>query len=201
MTESNLVAQRLEEYQYSDAFMVSDFTDIADYENAKKILLRMEQNGQIRRIFRGVYDKPQFSAFLNEYVAPNPDNVAKALARNFKWEIVPTGNTALNYLGLSTQVPARIEYVSTGPSRKYSYDKTTLSFTHSSSRLTEGLSYKSALVVQALKALGKDYVDEKTIATLRSRLSEVEKKTLYEEAKHTTAWIYSAVKRICREEQ
>jgi len=201
MTEKNIIYDRIHNSQYGDVFMVSDFSDLAGYENAKKVLLRLEEQKLIKRVFRGVYYKPQFSEFLNELISPNPENVANALARNFKWKIVPTGNTALNYLGLSTQVPAKIEYVSTGPSRKYSFEKTTLSFIHSSAKTTEGLSYKSALVVQALKSLGKEYIDEMTITKLKTILSKEEKTTLCEEAKHTTSWIYEAIKKICKEEK
>jgi hypothetical protein len=69
----------------------------------------------IRRVIRGVYDKPKYSTLLQEYSAPNPNEIADALARNYSWTIAPTGNTALNLLGLSTQVPANWSYISSGP--------------------------------------------------------------------------------------
>ena len=56
------------------------------------------QAGVVRRILKGVYEKPEYSEMLKEYVATNPDAVAKALARSYHWTIAPCGNTALRYL-------------------------------------------------------------------------------------------------------
>ena len=93
-------------------FVAADFADLTDKAIANVVLTRLESEGIIRRVLRGVYDKPEYNEFLKEYVAPIPDNVAHALARNYGWTIVPCGDTALNLLGLSTQVPATWVYVS-----------------------------------------------------------------------------------------
>ena len=60
------------------------------------------------------------------------------------------------------------------------------------------LSYKTALVVQALKSLGKDNIDDIVISRLRTLLTDSEKETMLDEAKATTAWIYEFIKSICR---
>ena len=85
-------------------FVSSDFADIADTETIRRNLNRLAQAGTLRRILKGVYEKPEYSQMLKEYVAADPDAVAKALARSYHWTIAPCGNTALNLLGLSTQV-------------------------------------------------------------------------------------------------
>ena len=59
----------------------------------------------IRRIMDGVYEKSIYSKLLKEYIPANPDAVAYAIARSFRWTIAPCGDVALNKLGLSTQVP------------------------------------------------------------------------------------------------
>ena len=87
-------------------FIVSDFADVADSETIRRNLNRLVQAGTLRRILKGVYEKPKFSKLLGEYVAADPDAVAKALARCYHWTIAPCGDTALNMLGLSTQVTA-----------------------------------------------------------------------------------------------
>jgi integrase len=71
---------------------------------------------------RGIYDYPRFSKLLDQSLSPDIDQVARALARKFRWCIQPTGATALNFLGLSTQVPARAVYLSDGPDRVYQID-------------------------------------------------------------------------------
>ena len=87
-------------------FVNSDFADIADNNTIKQSINRLIQEGVLRRVIRGVFDKPKFSKLLGEYVAADPDAVAKALARCYHWTIAPCGDTALNMLGLSTQVTA-----------------------------------------------------------------------------------------------
>ena len=61
-------------------FVNSDFADIADQETVRRTLNRLTQAGMLRRILKGVYEKPKYSKLLDEYVAADPDAVAKALA-------------------------------------------------------------------------------------------------------------------------
>lgn len=183
----------------SDAvFVATDFADITDKKTASVGLSRLESEGIIRRVLRGVYDKPEYNEFLKEYVAPIPDNVAHAIARNYGWTIVPCGDTALNLLGLSTQVPATWVYVSDGTYKEYTYDKTTIQFKRTTNKEVSKLSYKTALTIQALKALGKDKIDDTVLARLRKLLTDGEKQTMLLEAKTATSWIYEYIRQICR---
>lgn len=179
-------------------FVAADFTDIADKKTVNMGLLRLEAEGLIRRVLRGVYDKPEYNGFLGECVAPSPDAVAHALARNFGWTIVPCGDTALNLLGLSTQVPAAWVYVSDGAYKTYTYDTITIEFKKTTNKEVSKLSYKTALTVQALKALGKDNIDNTVIGRLRALLTEEEKKMMLDEAKAATSWVYETIKLFCR---
>lgn len=138
--------------------MRSDFAEIADSETLRRNLNRLTENGTLYRVQKGVYEKPKFNARLGEKVATDPQKVAKALARGYHWTIVPSGEAALNQLGLSTQVPAVWCYISDGPYRSYSWDRTKLEFRHRTNREISGMSEKSALVVQALKAIGKENI-------------------------------------------
>ena len=143
-------------------FVNSDFADIADNNTIKQSINRLIQEGVLRRVIRGVFEKPKFSKLLGEYVAADPDAVAKALARCYHWTIAPCGDTALNMLGLSPM---------------------------------------TILVIQALKTLGKEHVDEKTIRVLSRRLNEDEKAALLAEGAEATDWIYTVIKEICKGER
>ena len=134
---------------------------------------------------------------LQEYVAADPDAVARTLARCYHWTIAPCGNTALNLLGLSTQVTAVWSYISDGPYKSYELNSTKIEFKHRTNKEITGLSYMTALVIQALKTLGKDNVTEDTIAVLSQKLSAEEKRLLLEEAAESTDWIYEKIKLIC----
>ena len=87
-------------------FPLSDFADIADTNTVRSALYRLVKDNILRRIINGIYEKPKYSKLLDEYVAADPAAVAQALARSYHWTIAPCGNTALNLLGLSTQVAA-----------------------------------------------------------------------------------------------
>ena len=194
----NLIRNRINNSDFGTVFVAVDFVDIMDKTSVNTYLTRLVEERLIQRIMRGVYYKTEYNDFLQEYVAPEPDAVAHALARNFGWTIVPCGDTALNLLGLSTQIPAAWIYVSDGTYKEYTYGQTTIEFKRTTNKEISKLSYKTALVVQALKALGKDSVDDIVIAKLRSTLTDSEKQALIGETKAVTSWIYEYIKLICR---
>ena len=197
-TNLKLIRDRINQSEIGTVYVAVDFVDISDKTSVNAYLARLVDEGLIRRVLRGVYDKPEYNDFLGEYVAPSPDKVANALARNFGWTIVPCGDTALNLLGLSTQVPAAWVYVSDGTYKEYTYDNTTIQFKKTTNKEVSKLSYKTALTVQALKALGKDKIDDIILTRLSKLLTAEEKKTMLEEAKAATSWIYEYIKLICR---
>ena len=198
ITNLKLIRDRINRSDIGTVYVAVDFVDISDKTSVNAYLARLVDEGLIRRVLRGVYDKPEYNDFLGEYVAPSPNKVANALARNFGWTIVPCGDTALNLLGLSTQVPAEWVYVSDGTYKKYTYDNTTIEFKRTTNKEVSKLSYKTALTVQALKALGKEKIDDIVINRLTKLLTADEKKTMIEEAKAATSWIYEYIKLICR---
>lgn len=194
-TEMQSIKNRIKKLSYGSAFVVSDFTDIASYENAKKCLLRLEKDQIIRRVLRGVYDKPFYSQLIGEYSFPNIEEVAAAIARNYNRIIAPSGIAALNLLGLSTQVSNTYEYYSSGQYKNYTVGKIIISFKHKSSKELLNFSYKSSLVIQAIKEIGPN-IDEETITRIRNHLNLKEKERLLKEASETTKWVYEIVKKI-----
>ena len=182
-------------------FVSTDFTDITDKKTVNMALLRLADEGLVKKILFGVYYKPEYNELLGETVAPSPNKVAHALARNFGWTIVPCGDTALNLLGQSTQVPSRWVYVSDGAYKEYSFDNTVIKFKRTTNKEISKLSYKTALTIQALKALGKGNVSEQIICRLKKALSEEEKKRMLTEAKSATSWVYEYIKVICKDDK
>ena len=180
-------------------FVASDFSHIAPINTVRQCLSRLEKSKQIVRVMRGVYYQPAYSELLQEYESPSSYHVAMALARNFGWTIAPSGAAALNMLGLSTQVPAHWSFISNGPYRSFSFGNITIEFKHCSSKEISGMSPKTVLVIQAIKALGKENIDEENLQKIRRSLSVEEKIALLEEARRTTAWIYEAIKKVCKQ--
>ena len=178
-------------------FVAPDFADIADTATIRQGLKRLYQSGIIRRIIRGIYEKPKYSKLLDEYVAADPDAVAKALARCYHWTIAPCGNTALNLLGLSTQVTAVWSYISDGPYKTYEWNSTKLEFKHRTNKEITGLSYMTSLVIQALKTLGRINMTAEIIQTLSEKLTEDEKQACLKEATESTDWVYDTIRKMC----
>jgi len=193
------IRKRIEASEPGTVFLTSDFTDIATTTTVRKCLGRQVEEKNIRRIIDGVYEKPVYSKLLKEYIPANPDAVAYAIAKSFHWTIAPCGDVALNKLGLSTQVPVVWSYISDGPYRKFSWDNITLSFKHRANREISFMSETTALVVEALKTLGKERIDDSTIQNLRNRLPEAEKKKMIEEARGVSEWIYAVIRKVCVE--
>lgn len=181
-------------------YIASDFADIADTKTIHMSLKRLCDEGLLRKVLRGVYMKSRYSTFLNEYIPARPDDVARAIARNYGWNIIPSDMAALNLLGLSTQVPSVWEFISDGPYKEYSFDDVTLKFKHTNlnSELTQ-VSYKTALIIRALKSIGRENITEGILSSISSSLSSEEKELILKEAKYSTSWIFELLKVICRE--
>lgn len=194
------IIDQIDQAAEGSVFVSSDFADIANTETIRRTLNRLTEKGTIRRVFDGVFEKPKYSQLLNENIAPDPDAVAEAIARNYHWTIAPSGLNALNLLGLSTQIPSVWTYVSDGPYRNFQWGNTQLKFRNRTNKEITGLSYMTVLVVQALKTLGKDGVTTETIEKLKNRLSESDKNALLAEASESTDWVYDLIRLICESE-
>lgn len=189
MSEAQQIANRIEEIGAGKAFIASDFTDITNTRNAGNSLGRMWGQGKIAKAIRGVYYVPEYSALLEEYVPLGIDEVIGAIARSNKWIVAPAGDAALNALGLDTQVPAKITYVSSGPYKTYQYGSYSIEFKHRANRDLLECSEITCTLVQALKTLGKDRMDKGTIEVLTEKLTDEQISTLVQESRGLTSWV------------
>jgi hypothetical protein len=190
------IEKKISEMETGSIFSISYFTIYGKYDTVKKVLLRLEESKRIVRIIDGIYVIPKFSKLTKELIPPSISDVASHIADKYGWSIVPTGDTCLNYLGLSTQMPAHYEYISDGPYRKYEVLGFTINFKHTTNKEVKNLSYKSAVVVQAIKTIGKDNIDEKVLLKIRECLSNDEQRNLLSECRKVTSWVFECIKKI-----
>lgn len=195
------IRERISSAEDGTVFAASDFADIAETATIRQSLNRLVREGTLRRILKGIFEKPRYSRLLGEYVAADPDMVAKALARSYHWTIAPCGNTALNLLGLSTQVTSVWSYISDGPYKTYEWSGTRLELKHRTNKEITGLSYMTALVIQALKTLGSENVTPGIITALSAKLSAADKAAMMKEAAESTDWVYDTIRHICAGEE
>lgn len=144
---------------------------------------------------RGLYDYPKKHSKLG-LLSPTVDAIAKALKDRDAARIVPSGAYAANALGLSEQVPMRIVYLTDGGSRKVELGKRVIELKKTTPKNLATADRASGLVIQALRYLGKDHVDDSVVAKLRSRLSDADKKILLKDVVYAPAWMGPIFRRI-----
>ena len=181
------------------AFSQVDFADLGSRSAVDLALHRREKAGLIRRVIRGIYDYPRYSKILEKSVAPDINRVADALARKFGWRIQPDGATAQNLLGLSTQVPAHVLYLSDGPTRSYKVGQTTVLFEHTALKEAGFKLPESRLVVQALKGYGEGHVTPRIISSIRKKIPHGLRHRILLDTKTATGWVYAAIQEIAKE--
>lgn len=189
-------------YGYGRGWVLSqkDFSDLGSRSSIDIALHRLCDKGTIRRVTRGLYDYPKYSELLEQQLSPDLDQAARAIARKFGWRIQPSGPAALNILGLSTQVPAKVVYLSDGPDKKYKIGNTTLAFEKTALKDSGFKLAESSLVVQALKSLGQEQITENTIQKIRSLFTLELRAKILKDTRTTTGWIYDIILKICRED-
>jgi hypothetical protein len=190
------ILARIKRLGEGKAFSAKDFLDIASRGTIDMALGSLTRSGTIRRIRRGLYDMPRTSEALGGKLSPDIDEAARAIARRQRWKIVPEGAWAANLLGLSLQVPAKITYLTDGPNKEVQIGRRSIHFKHARPKVLAGPDGRIALVVQALRYLGKEAVSKREIETLRSSLSPSEKRQLVKETQFGVEWINDVAKQI-----
>ncbi len=125
-----------------------------------------------------------------------PDAVARAVARKTDSRVVSSGALAANALGLSTQVPAQLIYLTDGPPRKIRIGAQTLHFRYAAPRTMAVSGRTSAIVFQALRYLGQEGVTDSVVRKLSRTLSGKDKKTLGRDITHAVGWMRPILRRI-----
>ena len=137
----------------------------------------------IRRLTRGLYDYPRESPHFG-LLLPSPDDLAKAIARKSNHVLQLTPAMAANKLGLATQVPAKVIYMTNGPIRTAKIGRLEIQFRHSSPKTLVGAGQITGAVFQALRYVGKDRVDSQVIDKLARALDDKNRKLLAKQSKN-----------------
>ena len=154
------------------AFCARDFMPELKRNDIDTALFHLAKEGKIRRVMRGIYDIPMFSAMLNRQTAPDLEQVAAAIARNLHHEMQPTGNAALNYLNLSSPIPAQYTFLWDGRSQDFKVGARTIHFRSAAKRDFTPRLPESRMLVQSLRALGTGPMDEEVKTVLKKRFDQ-----------------------------
>jgi len=195
------VIARIYGYGKGWAFSQTDFTDLGSRQSIDVSLHRLSRAERIRRVAWGIYDYPKFSDYLNQMMSPDFDQVARAIARKYGWRIQISGPAALNLLGLSTQVPGRLLYLSDGPSKAFKVMDYTIEFKNTALKESGFKHRESGIIVQALKSLGKNRITDFIKESIRNWLDTSLYLVILKDTKVVTGWINQAIHDICREKK
>lgn len=165
----------------------SDFKGLGSEAAIKMTLMRLTKESKLDRIAHGIYVVPKDSRFGK--IRPSLEEIAHAIAERDHARIRPTGAFALNKLGLSTQVPMRLIFITDGAPRHIRVGKGSIKFKSATPR---SLAYRgkiSGLVVQAFKELGSKSVSEEMIRKLKALLRKEKSEVIMADAKLAPYWI------------
>lgn len=168
------------------------FQDVADLGNRAAVdqaLSRLVRAGRLRRVSRGVYEVPRSSTFLKLPSRLPTDRVMQAWARRNGVRLIPSGSRAANLLRLSTQVPAKWEYYTNGPTRTVVIDGTPVRLKHRGPRVMNVKGQMSAAVIEALRYIGKDRAGDQEVRRLKSLLSDKDKAQLGRDLHFAPVWM------------
>lgn len=191
------IKNRINDFDSRKVFINNDFLDIAGNETVRRTLNQLVSENKITRVINGFYYNPRYSELIGEYEAVSIHELALAIARKYNWNIAPYNSTALNLLGLSTQVPTHYKYISSGRYKEYKIGDTVLEFKKVNPGEIANMSLKTATVIQAIKSLGKENITNEVIQKIRENLTEKERIDLMNESKSVPAWIYEVIREIC----
>ncbi len=169
-------------------FFTEDFLRFGNSKAVSKVLERLATKEEVTRVARGIYTRQEIDPIIGP-VIPGTESIAKAIAKRDKARIVPTGSLALNALGLSTQVPMNVVYLTDGAARKINLGKRRIVFKKASPKNLAAIGEISGLVIQALKAIGKDNVTEEEIGIILNHLKNEDKYRLEHDIRMAPEWI------------
>ncbi len=181
-------------------FTPAHFSDLGSRDAVASALRRHRQSGLIRQLARGLYDYPQTDPKLG-ILTPSPDAVAKALAGRDAVRLQPSGAYAANLLGLSTQIPMKIVFLTDGRPRTVQIGKKQIILKQTTPRNMATAGRISGLVIQALRHLGSKHVDDDVIARLDRRLDADARKQLLKDVRFAPAWIADVMRRLGKKKE
>lgn len=195
MALANHILRRARGHGRGFVFSAGDMLDLGGRSAVDQALGRLAQDGQIRRIDRGLYDLPRLHPRIGQ-LWPSSDAVAKALARRTDSQIKASGPLAANLLGLSTQVPAKAVYLTDGPSRNVRVGRLQVSLRHAG-RVDMLLPDSMAgLAIVALRYLGRGGATSDVVDRLSSSLDDAEKARLVGVRRKLPGWLSTVVDQI-----
>jgi hypothetical protein len=177
-------------------YFTSDFRNLVPEGAIRMALSRMVKNKTLIRLAQGIFYYPKIDRKTGIMLLPSIEDIAEALAKRDKARIVPTGAYAMNKLGLSTQVPMKIVFLTDNVPRKVKVGRTWITFQKAATKNFAYKSYVTMLISFALSEIGKNNVTPQDIATIAPPLLQENKEKVKKDLALTPAWIRKIIENI-----
>lgn len=190
--ESKTLKSRIKALPDDSVLFRSDYPEYHS-EFVGSTLAELSESGVLFKMAQGIYVKPRKSRF--GLVLPSIEKIVQAIAIRDNAEVLPSGTTALNALGLSTQVPMNYSYLTSGSER-------TIKLANRQVVLKRGVPknfcYKTrliALLTQALRALKQENIGDSEIQIIRELIAkETDKENLAKDVDAMPGWMKRIIK-------
>jgi hypothetical protein len=193
----DLILKAINSLGHGAVFVPTDFLSFGSRQAVDVVLHRLACKGTIRRLARGIYDFPKVHPKLGKLL-PSPEKIAEALVGRDCTRIQPTGGYAANILGLSEQVPAKVVFLTDGPSRTVKIGTTTIQLRKTTLKNMAMAGRLSGLLVQAFRELGKEHITEERIEHLKRTIPLNARQELLKDIRFAPEWMHSIFKKLAK---
>lgn len=196
-TTSDTILRRIRAKKRGWVFTPKDFIDIAPRNTIDVTLYRLVKKGIIRKLDHGIYDFPVQHPKLGP-LSPDPDLLAKAIAKKTGDTIQSSGARAANQLGIDLHVPAKPLYFTSRSSIKKSIANYPISLKHSKYTSHEKLNPNVLNTINALRHLGKGNISPANIKQINSILTNKDKLQLKKNISKFPDWLAPVILKLTR---
>lgn len=180
-----------------DLIFPSDFRSKGTQTAVKTALSRLSREGTLKRLAHGIYYVPKIDPLFGA-VYPSPEEVAEAIAKKEKVRIKPAGAYALHRLGLTTQVPTRLVYITDGEHRQIKIGNTVINFKATTPKKMSLQGQLSSLVILALDELNPKNIDSDTGRKIKELLQQEDTAKLKRNLSLTSARIHDYIVKLLK---
>jgi hypothetical protein len=195
----NQIETKIKTLKKGTILFTTDFIEFGTAENVKKVLLRLEKKEVLIRLAHGIYLYPKKDKVLG-ILFPSTEEIALAIAKRDKARIISTGIQALQQLGLSTQVAMNVVYLTDGAPRKIKVGKRTITFKKTTPKNLTIKDKKLNVVIQGLKELGKENVDDNAKLKIKKVLQQMTIESIKEDSVAAPTWIRNTILELINQE-
>lgn len=190
----NIIMEKIEKSSPHSIFFISDFVNIGSPETVRKIFFQATKYGTLERVGQGIYVKPKESRFGK---IPVPlELIAQEIAERDKCQILPTGSTAANLIGLSTQVPMNLSYITTGSTRAIEIGNRNIYFRHAAPKNFAPKGKVVPILIQGMREVGEENITEQQFSAIKNFIEKVTDPFLHEDLALAPLWIQKIIKRL-----